>query len=261
MTSLPPGSCCYQGVKHEGVAKGTLSRVGNFEVYTVQPEDRTPENAILILTDVIGHKFINVQLIADQLAQNGYFVIIPDLFDGDPIPLNRPDGFDIFAWRNGKHHPQGRSHLPENVDPVVEATIEELRNKHGFKKIGAIGYCFGAKYVVRHLRPDLGKIDVGFVAHPSFVDEEELRAITGPLAISAAETDTIFPVEKRHQSEVILREIGVPYQISLFSGVSHGFAVRADLDDRRSRYAKESTFFQNLRWFAEYLSGTREDKL
>jgi dienelactone hydrolase len=32
------------------------------------------------LTDVIGHRFINAQLIADQLAANGYLVVMPDLF-------------------------------------------------------------------------------------------------------------------------------------------------------------------------------------
>ncbi|KAL2828604.1 esterase/lipase [Aspergillus pseudoustus] len=253
MASLPSASCCYRGVKHDGAAKGTLSRVGDFEVYTVQPEDSAPEKGILILTDVIGHKFINVQLIADQLAANGYVVIIPELFDGDPIPLNRPGDFDIVAWRDGKYHPQGRAHVPENIDPIVNASVEELRTKYGCKTIGAIGYCFGAKYVVRHLGPDIGKLDVGFIAHPSWVAEEELRAIKGPLAISAAETDVIFPAEKRHESEVILKETGVPYQISLFSGVSHGFAVRGDPNVRSERYAKESTFFHTLQWFGEYL--------
>jgi hypothetical protein len=33
---------------------------------------------IVSLTDVIGHKFINVQLIADQLAANGYCRLRPN---------------------------------------------------------------------------------------------------------------------------------------------------------------------------------------
>ncbi|KAL1984881.1 hypothetical protein VTN96DRAFT_8636 [Rasamsonia emersonii] len=63
----------------------------------------------------------------------------------------------------------------------------------GCEKIGAVGYCFGAKYVVRFLKPAEKRVDVGYVAHPSFVDTEELAAIQGPLSISAAETDAIFP--------------------------------------------------------------------
>jgi dienelactone hydrolase len=116
--------------------------------------------------------------IADQFAANGYFVVMPDLFHGDPVPLNRPEGFDIFKWRAG---PPG--HNPERVDPVVDASIKEMR-KLGVKKLGAVGYCFGAKYVVRFLKK--GVLDAGYVAHPSFVDADELKGIEGPLSIAAA---------------------------------------------------------------------------
>jgi hypothetical protein len=70
---------------------------------------------------------------------------------------------------------------------------------------------------VRHLRPDLGKFDAGYVAHPSFVEEDELRDMKGPLSIAAAETDSIFPAEKRHRTEEVLKEMvaqgGEGYQI------------------------------------------------
>jgi dienelactone hydrolase len=196
---------------------------------------------------VIGHRFINPQLIADQLAANGYFVVMPDLFHGDAIPLNKPDDFDFMQWLKG--------HPPSRVDPVIDTSLVEMRTKLGCKKIGAVGYCFGAKYVIRHLRPDQGKIDVGYCAHPSFVESQELEEIKGPLAISAAETDTIFPAEKRHESEKILKKTDQPYQINLYSGVEHGFAVRVDLKDKEAKYAKESAFLQALQWFEEHLKG------
>ena len=75
----------------------------------------------------------------------------------------------------------------------------------------------------------------------------------GPLAIAAAETDAIFPEEKRHQTEKILKEMGASYQINLYSGVEHGFAVRGDLEKRHTLYAKESAFLMALQWFEEYL--------
>ncbi len=105
---------------------------------------------------------------------------------------------------------------------------------------------------MRHLQSGTGKIDVAYTAHPSFVQEEELRGIKGPLAISAAETDHIFPEEKRHQSEAILKELGIRYQINLYSGVDHGFAVRGDPSNRAAMYAKESAFLQALQWFYEH---------
>jgi dienelactone hydrolase len=75
----------------------------------------------------------------------------------------------------------------------------------------------------------------------------------GPLAIAAAETDHIFPAAKRHETEVILKELGLPYQINLYSGVEHGFSVRGDLNNRVVQYAKESAFLLALQWFDEYL--------
>ncbi|CRG87039.1 hypothetical protein PISL3812_04053 [Talaromyces islandicus] len=245
MTSLPPGACCYQGVKHEGQAAGSISTLNDFEIYTSYPADKSTENAILFLTDVIGHRFINAQLIADQFAANGYFVIMPDIFHGDPVQLNKPAGFDIGKWK--------LNHGTEKIDPIVEACVQELRTKYNTKKIGAVGYCFGAKYVVRHLHPEQGKIDAGYLAHPSFVDADEFKALTGPVAISAAETDAIFPAEKRHESESILKELGTPYQINLYSGVEHGFAVRGDPKNPVARYAKESAFLQAVQWFKEHL--------
>jgi dienelactone hydrolase len=220
---------------------------------------------------------INAQLIADQFAANGYFVVMPDLFHGDPIPLNRPGDFDIQRWLKGEYAEKKIPHLPPTVDPIIDTCLVSMRTEHNCKKIGAVGYCFGAKYVIRHLRPEFGKIDVGFVAHPSFVDEAELMDIKGPLAIAAAETDEIFPKEKRHRSEEILKEMGAIYQINLYSGmhsefflvhrghvvkryvlttfpgVSHGFAVRGDPAKQVERYAKETAFLQALQWFEEYL--------
>lgn len=91
------------------------------------------------------------------------------------------------------------------------------------------------------------------MAHPSFVDEDELASITGPLSIAAAETDEIFPAEKRHKSEEILQKVGHPYQINLYSGVVHGFSVRCDLSKRHEKFAKEQAFYQAVTWFDEYL--------
>ncbi|KXG54729.1 Dienelactone hydrolase [Penicillium griseofulvum] len=245
MTSNSPDTCCTIGVKHEGEAKGHLQQIGDVEVYIPSPE-RSSNRAILLLTDVIGHRFINAQLIADQLAANGYLVVMPDLFHGDPVLLlNRPANFDLMAWLKG---PPG--HLPNRVDPVVQAILEEMKSNMGCDRVGGIGYCFGGKYAVRLLHP--GLCDVAYVAHPSFIDAEELQAIQGPLSIAAAETD-IFPASKRHESEDILAKTGQPYQINLFSGVEHGFAVRADITKPTIRFAKESALLQAVAWFDQYL--------
>lgn len=181
---------------------------------------------------------------------------MPDLFEGDPISLNRPEGFDLMGWLQ-KGGPQGKGHGVGQVDPIVEEVIKEMKTNLGVKKIGSVGYCFGAKYVARFAAKGKG-IDVGCMAHPSFVDPEEVKAMVAPLSIAAAETDAIFPAEKRRETEDILKEMSIPYQMCLYSGVEHGFAVRADLTQKHVKFAKEAAFLQHVQWFDEFVKGKRD---
>ncbi|PWY88445.1 alpha/beta-hydrolase [Aspergillus heteromorphus CBS 117.55] len=151
--------------------------------------------------------------------------------------------FDFAAW--------APNHQTQHIDPIVESSLKYLKGELGVKKVAAVGYCFGAKYVARYLKD--GQVDVGFNAHPSFVTHEELAAIKGPLSIAAAEIDSIFTTQLRHESEDILIKTGQPWQINLYSGVSHGFAVRADLSNPHFKWAKEQAFCQAVAWFRQYL--------
>lgn len=111
---------------------------GLVEAYISYPADHSTTRAILLLPDVIGHRFVNSQLIADQFAANGFFVVMPDLFHSDPIPLNRPADFNFMAWLKG---PPG--HLPNRVDPVVHSVLTDMRKTLRCQRIGLVGYCFG----------------------------------------------------------------------------------------------------------------------
>ncbi|KAG4411864.1 hypothetical protein IFR04_015004 [Cadophora malorum] len=253
MTSNAPGSCCYKGVKHEGHPRGRIEYLGETEVYVTEPSTSAANgHGIVYLTDIVGHKFINAQLLADQYAENGYVVIMPDLFHGDPVPLNSDMAtFSVPTWVSGVYGERKVPHTPPSIDPIVKASIAELREKYNCKKLALAGYCFGAKYVIRFLTSD--NISAGFIGHPAMVDQKELEAVTGPLAMAAAEIDDIFPQKLRHESENTLKALGVPYQINLYSGVVHGFGVRCNPKVKAEKFAKESAFFQALQWFEEHL--------
>lgn len=146
------------------------------ETYIARPKEAHASVAILLLTDVIGHRSNNAQLVADQYAANGYLTYMPDIFSGDALPLNLPSGFNIDEWK--------KNHTVEQTEPLLNKFIKHLREVEAAKRIGAAGYCFGAKYVIRGLGS--GDVDVGYVAHPSFVTAEELSNIKAPLSIAAA---------------------------------------------------------------------------
>ncbi|KLJ10928.1 esterase/lipase [Blastomyces silverae] len=249
MASHPPGACCTRGFKHEGTASGEIMKIGDIETYISHPPASTttatkPEKAIIFFTDLLGI-VDNAKFVADDFASRGYLVVMPDLFRGNAPTMNEVmAGLDIMAFL--------KDYTPETVDPIGAATIKYVRETLGIKRVGSVGYCFGAKYATRFMKEG-GGIDVGYVAHPSFVTPEELQAIKGPYAISAAETDTIFPSNLRHESEEILSKVGFPWQINLFSGVEHGFAVRGDLSNKEVKFAKEQAFIQAATWLDVHL--------
>lgn len=80
---------------------------------------------------------------ADLFAERGYTTVLLDLFNGDPVPLNRPGGFDLQTWL--KQGSDGNNpHTAPYVDAIVEAGIKYIKTL-GVTKLGAVGYCFGAK--------------------------------------------------------------------------------------------------------------------
>lgn len=77
-----------------------------------------------------------------------------------------------------------KNHSPVQTEPIINTVLKEMRENLGCQRIGGVGYCFGGKYVCRYLRP--GQLDVGYIAHPTMLEGEELRGIQGPLSIAAA---------------------------------------------------------------------------
>jgi dienelactone hydrolase len=142
---------------------------------------------------------------------------MPDLFSGDVIPRDAMGAtsptFNMTAWR-AKHNVQV-------VDAIVESTIKAMRSELGVKRIGAVGYCFGGKYVARFLAPGKG-LDAGFVAHPSGIETAELQAIANPISFAYPENDGANPPAARHSAEEVLLKKNATYQMTLYGGAEHG---------------------------------------
>ena len=261
MTSHPPGPCCLTGTLHTGSPKGSIEIIDDTRVYFSYPTGKDFSHGILLFPDANGVDLINTQLMADNFASQGYLVLAPDLLHDDPNKTKTLE--ELYEWL--------ALHPTERVDPIVELTLLKMREL-GCQSIAGVGYCFGAKYVIRNLRGLEGGLSAGFVAHPSFVTAEELGAIRRPLSIAAAgekthsmeirsrriltlvDSDYIFTTEKRRESEDILMKLDVPWQITLYSDVEHSFAVRGDLSKPRVKWAMEEAFGQAVRWFMEHLS-------
>lgn len=70
--------------------------------------------------------------------------------------------------------------------------------------------------------------------------------------IFATDQDSLLPASLRAELEALLLNISSPYQVNLYSGVQHGFGVRANVSDPVQKFAKESAFLQAVRWFNNF---------
>ncbi|XP_006462982.1 hypothetical protein AGABI2DRAFT_186783 [Agaricus bisporus var. bisporus H97] len=244
---------CFRGARHEGTAEGELTTVDGVRVYIAKPPGDYPKDkAIRFLSDVFGLQLINNKLLADDLARNGFYTVIPDFLNGDAISdemLDEYGKFDIPKWL--------LDHTAGHTRPPLNKVIAWLKEQ-GFREFGAVGFCFGARYVFHLAFEDAIKVAV--VSHPSLIKvpddlERYRKEAKAPLLINSCTIDVQFPLEAQEQADRILGEgkYEPGYKREYFKGCTHGFAVRGDMSDPKVKAGKEGSFKATVEWFSKYL--------
>ncbi|KAJ5698351.1 hypothetical protein N7462_000356 [Penicillium macrosclerotiorum] len=229
-----------------------IAKPSGVETYMIQPEaSKANGNILLYFPDVWG-MFTNGLLVMDGFADAGYLVLGLDYFRGDPVwkhRRNRHDrsnpGFDYEAWK--------QKHMAF-ADEAVPQWIEEVKHIYGkpSTKYACVGYCFGAPYVCNELAMDT--VSAGAFAHPAFLKESHFANIHKPLFLSCAKEDHTFNQEARRAAVDVLNSGEKIYQLQVFSGVEHGFALRGNMEDAYERYVKEQSLKSIVEWFDFWLS-------
>ncbi|KAJ7161846.1 dienelactone hydrolase family-domain-containing protein [Mycena crocata] len=248
MATIAHSHCenCYTGVKHTGDPVGKTITIADVPTYLSEPPSGTTSGSkkvVLYFSDVFGALFVNNQLIQDYFASHGFTVLGIDYFLGDAYYLHTDEeGFDFMTWVGEKR---------KKADEITPKWLEEVRKLYGSDtKYCAVGYCFGAPFVM-----NLGATDdimAAAFAHPGLLDENHFKNLKQPLLMSCAESDFTFPTDLRRRAEDILVERKAQYEIQVFSGVEHGFAVRGDLANPDIRWAKEECARGIIGWFMRF---------
>jgi dienelactone hydrolase len=93
---MSSGPCpdCFSGTVSEGMPTGTISTIHNLPTYVTTPEDDVkPNGLVIVITDAFGYKLVNNQVLADQYAKKGSFLVyVPDFMGGKlpPNPIHVP---------------------------------------------------------------------------------------------------------------------------------------------------------------------------
>ncbi|KAM7462643.1 hypothetical protein LguiA_030764 [Lonicera macranthoides] len=238
--SLGPQCCENAPTLSSSYGVGHEEEIGGLKSYVSGSLDS--KLCVLLVSDIFGYKAPNLRKLADKVAAAGFYVVVPDFLHEDPYaPENaeRP----MLTWL--------KDHSPDEAFENAKPVIEDLKTK-GVSKIGAAGFCWGAKVVVELAKHTY--IHAAAILHPSFVSLEDINGVKVPISILGAETDQRSPPEllKRFE-ETLNAKPEVDCFVKIFPGVAHGWSLRyKDGDEHVVKCAKEA-HQDMLDWFIKYL--------
>jgi dienelactone hydrolase len=121
--------------------------------------------------------------------------------------------------------------IKKKTREIREAEIfdcaRSLRSK--YKKVGAIGFCFGGWAVFRlgakeHQPPLIDCVSAG---HPTWLTEKDVDEVAVPVQILAPEIDPVFTDEMKSYTFMTLQKLRVPFDYQHFPSVGHACFVEA----------------------------------
>ncbi|KAF9255952.1 dienelactone hydrolase endo-1,3,1,4-beta-D-glucanase [Marasmius fiardii PR-910] len=230
-------------------------------------DEESKSRAVVLFTDIFGLPLNNPKVIADSLAKRlKCDVWVPDQFGGQPPfpvekmkhgPPERPgEKFSFFwfalsilpyAWKLFKNR-------PAVTDGRVKAFMDKLKTeKPQYKKIGAVGYCYGGATCVRFAATDY--IHSTVICHPGLFSDQELKAIKVPCSWVCAEEDFTFKpaLRMKAEAEFVSRKPPHEYEFKDYKGTTHGFASRPNFEYPEIKEAFEGAMDQIVGWFEKTL--------
>ncbi|PPQ70319.1 hypothetical protein CVT24_013014 [Panaeolus cyanescens] len=208
--------------------------------------------AIVVIPDLFGWTFTNTRLLADHYADEAdATVYVVDLFGGEVLSveilldLTRWGELDLPSWRqrNG----------PSVREPELLAFASQVRSM--FKRVGAVGFCYGGWAVFALGAKDRNLVDFISTAHPTFLTKELMQNVAVPTQILAPEIDNQFTPELKAFANNTIPTLGVPYDYQYFPGLEHAFATRGNQKNPKEMRGMERAKNAVVNWAREWLHG------
>lgn len=175
---------------------------------------------VLLLSDIFGFEDSATRDFAYRVACNGYNVLVPDLFRGNPWKLNVPfDGESIQQWLAG--HAPGR--VSGDVDACTRWLVDEFKAAGVSKKLGVVGFCYGGGRLVETLARDADNcFSAGVCFYGCPMDASLGDRIAAPVLFVCGDGDPYCSVEMVQELERRARGA----RAAVYAGRGHGFAHR-----------------------------------
>ncbi|XP_073127188.1 uncharacterized protein [Henckelia pumila] len=204
------------------LVNGTELTIGNeadcIQAYLFTAVKNNNATGILLLSDIFGFEDSATRDFAYRVACNGYNVLVPDLFNGDPWRKDRPMAL-LEEWIS-KQEPR---RVVKDVLTSAEWMVNEFATVGISNKLGIIGFCFGGGRVIDVLARDQGSyFGTGVSFYGTRIDSSVASNIKVPLLLIAGDNDALCPID-------VLEEISKSNKGSktvIFGGRGHGFGHR-----------------------------------
>jgi carboxymethylenebutenolidase len=228
-------------IRHEGKSGamlGTKIQIrlpdGVADAYVSHPVGAGPWPAVLFFMDGLGWRPALFEM-ADRLASNGYYVLLPNLFwrSGAFAPF---DPKSVFSGGPEMERLMKIVSAVTNESAMrdIAAFLEFLASRPEVKdahRVACTGYCLGGGLAILAACTFPNRI----VAAASFHGGRFLMSPEAPKMIAQQARARIYigvaEIDRHHTPEVTARladalaAAKVPHAIELYAGASHGFAV------------------------------------
>ncbi|KAF2112396.1 dienelactone hydrolase [Lophiotrema nucula] len=276
-TGVGMSSCCLSGKVQDGKPTGNVRTIGGLETYVAEPESNSTAQSIIFLVDIFGWTFPNVRLLADSYAKEGFTAYIPDVHNGDSLPIDflqdvepplpERESLSLTAKAASTAKvgatlgPWLVKHREAVSKPIIDGFIREVKKIPGTDKVGTIGFCWGGRYSIlsaHSLDPSLA-IDAAYACHPSLVAiPADFDPISRPVSFALGDKDSLLGEKEIGQIKDIMEkkksEDGVQSEIVVYEDQVHGFALRGDWSSEKDKKAMDDAQKQGIEWFKKHLA-------
>ncbi|KAI1774300.1 Alpha/Beta hydrolase protein [Hypoxylon cercidicola] len=138
-------------------------------------------------------------------------------------------------------------------EPEIIEAAKALRQQ--YKKVAAVGYCYGGWAVFRlgakeHNPPLVDCISTG---HPSLLTKQDIDEVAVPVQVLAPEHDDIYTPELKAHTLATIPTLNVEFDYHHYPGIEHGAFVRGDEKKPGERKAMVDAKNAVVAWFNQFL--------
>lgn len=207
---------------------------GRCPTHVLHPEGSGPWPGVIVYMDAIGMRPAMIE-IAERIANDGYYVLLPDLFYR--VEFDASLGARIFSDPAARNDLMTRvipSASPTNVMSDAEALLAHMaaRPEVRHEPIGITGYCMGGRLALYAAGHFGGRIAAAAAYHggglATDAPDSPHRLAPRMMArvyVAGAIDDAGFDDAQKERLERALTDAGVPHVIETYDA-RHGFVPR-----------------------------------